>query len=36
MELFKDPKIDWLGMSRILIVVSLALVLVGLRTLPVH
>jgi preprotein translocase subunit SecF len=29
MELFKDPKVDWLGMSRILIAVSLALALLG-------
>ena len=29
MELLKDPKIDWLGMSRILIAVSLALALLG-------
>ena len=29
MELFKNPKVDWLGMSRILITVSLGLVLLG-------
>ena len=29
MELFKDPKVDWLGMSRILLAVSLALALLG-------
>ncbi len=29
MELFKDPRIDWLGKSRILIAISLVLVLLG-------
>jgi preprotein translocase subunit SecF len=30
MDLFKDPKVDWLGLRRVFIVISLALVLVGI------
>jgi preprotein translocase subunit SecF len=30
MDLFKDPKVDWLGLRRIFMVVSLALILVGI------